>query len=229
MSLSLYQAYQKLHRFTSASLVKVDDINQLLETLAAEIRTAYETNLPGITPSQLRAHREAKNKRQQGGDAAANQQQNTPLENSIDRAKTHCELSLLLATAPPPNLHAVVLNFFNKHLREYRAQVDPAKLFFADYSLLEIEDDEATLRRRRLPPRPYVDVFKRCVLSAERRLAQAEEEGVEDPQWRRCARCTAVMGDIYSLHAGYTFVVGQQRKCSCGGCWGMLEKGKMVS
>ncbi|KAL2199805.1 mediator complex, subunit Med16 [Corynascus similis CBS 632.67] len=45
------------------------------------------------------------------------------------------------------------------------------------------------------------------------------------PQWRRCVRCAAVVGDLFTAKPGYNFVLSQQRKCVCGGNWGTVPRG----
>lgn len=225
----LYNAYQKMQRFTSSSLVKVADIDKLLTALGQEIRQAYQNSLPGLSVQARQPNNS------QAGNA---QQQNAANDPAVKRAQMHCELGMLLATAPPPSFQGVLLNFFNKYVRAYRAQTDPAKLFFADYSLLEVEDDETSLRRRKASKR-YVDAFTRWELSAADRFTQTNGADSEpavtvenlDNQlhWRRCVRCAAVMENVYGHRPGFTFVLGQQRKCACGGSWGLLHKGAMVS
>ncbi|KAL2255836.1 hypothetical protein VTK26DRAFT_2634 [Humicola hyalothermophila] len=44
-------------------------------------------------------------------------------------------------------------------------------------------------------------------------------------QWRRCVRCAAVMEDVWNPKPGFTFVLAQQRRCACGGNWGLLPRG----
>ena len=257
---ALHLAYQKMQRFTSSSLVKVSDIDKLLTALSQDIRQAYQTSLPGLTRQQPTPSAASNNKLDPSSSSSTNN--NTPQPNNsannnpnpssdpaVKRAQMHCELSIFLGTSPPPSFQPVLLNFFNKHVRAYRAQTDPARLFFADYSLLEVEDDAASLARRRAGGR-YLDAFTRWELDAAQRLqgfaddrkndggggggggtAGGEEMSVEqlDAQWRRCVRCAAVMENVYGHRPGFTFVLGQQRKCACGGSWGLLHKGAMVS
>lgn len=235
----LYLAYQKMQRFTSSSLVKVSDVDRLLTALSLEIRQAYQQSLPGLS---MQARQQATNK---AGDNANGTQQQPPSnpanDPAVKRAQMHCELNIFLGTSPPTSFQPVLLSFFNKHIRSYRAQTDPARLFFADYSLLEVEDDAASLARRR-SSRRYLDSFTRWELHATDRLPgppppsrhrksgggnNAEEDvaaaAVEnlDAQWRRCVRCAAVMENVYGTRPGFTFVLGQQRKCACGGSWGL--------
>jgi mediator of RNA polymerase II transcription subunit 16 len=232
---ALYVAYQKMQRFTSSSLVKVSDIDKLLTALSQEIRQAYQTSLPGLSAqARQQQQQQAANK----PDPSAQQQPNAANDPAVKRAQMHCELSIFLGTSPPPSFQPVLLSFFNKHVRSYRAHTDPARLFFADYSLLEVEDDADSLARRRAGGR-YLDAFTRWELRAADRLGFGDnnEGGGEevvtvenlDVQWRRCVRCAAVMENVYGHRPGFTFVLGQQRKCACGGSWGLLHKGAMVS
>lgn len=222
---ALYHAYQKMQRFTSSSLVKVADIEKLINALGQEVRQAYQSSLPGLSARQATPA-------QPGGGAQQNPAAPDP---AVKRAQIHCELSMLLATAPPPSFQAVLLNFFNKYVRPYRARTDPSALFFADYSLLEVEDDPASLARRRAS-RKYVDAFTRWTLHARdgpggdagaiESVTPAENS---DGRWRRCVRCAAVMENVYGHRPGYTFVLSQQRKCACGASWGLLPKGMMLN
>lgn len=264
---ALYLAYQKIQRFTSSSLVKVSDIDKLLTALSQEIRQAYQHSLPGLSAQarQQAANKAGENSNNNNpnpnGNATQQQQQQSNPANAdpaVKRAQMHCELSIFLGTSPPPSFQPVLLGFFNKHVRAYRGQTDAARLFFADYALLEVVDDDAASLSRRRAARRYLDAFTRWELHAADRLPPppggtgrggphppdrksgrgAPEEEVAgaaavveklDAQWRRCVRCAAVMDNVYGHRPGFTFVLGQQRKCACGGSWGLLHKGAMVS
>lgn len=222
----LYHAYQKVQRFTSHSLIKVVEFDKLLSTLSQEIRSAYQTSLPGVS-TQTRPQNPQQGSQQGGANDPA-----------VKRAQIHCELSMLLAGSPPPSFQEVLINFFDNSLQDFKAQTDQAKLFFANYDLLEVDDNKRSLAAKKASGR-YVDVFKRFELVADGRLdkpsgrsspprGDAAAEGV-DPQWRRCVRCTSVMENVYGQRTGFTFVLAQQRKCSCGGNWGILPRGSLVS
>lgn len=245
--LALYQAYLKLQRAVSQTLVNVEAFDALLGSLGKDIQTAYHTNLSGVL-ERLKPN--------QGG-VATEQQQQQRNEQFMKNAQTHCELGMLLAGNPPPTLREVLLRFFTASLPAFRAsaQTDPAKLYFANYDLLEVEDDPRTLAVRRAGGK-YVDVFKRVELvggpprqrrgrtnglglaggdEAARRNSSGGDEGGGgggggrngngSQQWRRCVRCASVMEDIFGQRPGFTFVLAQQRKCSCGGNWGLLPRG----
>ena len=210
----LQRAYQKVQRFTSNSLVKISEFDELLSNLSQEIQSAYQNSLPGLS-TQGRPQ----NAQQGGPQGGAN--------DPVKRAQNHCELSMLLAGSPPPSFQEVLVSFFDNRLRSFKAQSDPAKLFFANYALLEVEDDKKSLLVKKARGR-YVDVFKRSALAAGSGGSSAAENNGET-QWRRCVRCASVMENVHCVRPGFTFVLGQQRKCSCGGNWGMLPKGSLVS
>lgn len=222
----LFRAYQKMHQQSSNALVKLVDFEKLLKLLNQEIRSGYETSLPGLSV-------QGKQSNNQNGQAGS--QRSKAADDPVKRALDHCELSLLLAMPPPPSFQKVLVNFF-KYVNAFWAQTKPLKLFLADYSLLEVEEDEKDLAKRKAS-RFYVDVFKRCELNASDRTGNAGETPtagltpeVLDKQWRRCVRCAAVMQNVSAGHKpGFTFLLGQQRKCACGGHWGMLHPGEMVS
>lgn len=226
-------AYQKMQQYTSSSLVRVAEFDKFLTALGEEIRQTY----------QQRA-----GQKQGQGPGTGLQQQDT----AVRRLQAHCELALLLANNPPQTFQPMLFKFFNENVRAFRAVNDPARLFFADYSILEINDEERTLQARRAR-HVYIDGFRRTELvgcSGEggtgtaataaatsasgtlhgKGMSSAGTHGISSTAglWRRCARCAAVMEDVFAQRPGYTFVVSQQRKCSCGGNWGLLPRGSLV-
>lgn len=193
---------------------------------------------------------------------------------------------MLLAGNPPPSFREVLARLFTGSLPAFRNMTDPARLYFANNDLLEVEDDPVSLAARRRERR-YVDVFKRVELVlGPRRDSGSKSDGngpmtVRNPllsrfggvdeeravasvvagisamaapgnggnataggggggagngsgsgngngtplQWRRCVRCAAVMEDVCNQKPGLTFVLAQQRRCACGGNWGLLNRG----
>ncbi|GJC99681.1 RNA polymerase II mediator complex subunit Sin4 [Colletotrichum higginsianum] len=204
----LYKAYQKMQRVTSSSLIKVQEFDRLLTVLNNDIRSAYQSSFASLAKPPGA-----------GGQKA--------LDAQIKNAQTRCELSMLLAASPPPAFLPVLLKFFNTDLKTYRAQADPSKLFFADFTLLEIDDDRRTLAARKAKGR-FIDVFKRVELATPSADSTKEGEDAKLAQWRRCVRCSAVMEDVFGSRPGFTFVLAQQRKCSCGGHWGLLPKDVLI-
>ncbi|TDZ10285.1 Mediator of RNA polymerase II transcription subunit 16 [Colletotrichum sidae] len=224
VQVALHKAYQKMQRVTSQSLIKTQEFDRLLTVLSTDIRAAYQTSFASLATTGHSSHN---NKNQASGGKAVDAQ--------MKAAQVRCELGMLLASNPPAPLLGVLTKFFNTDLRAYRAQTDPAKLFFGDFDLLEIDDDRRSLAARKAKGR-FIDNFKRVELVGPPPAAKmgGEESGGGGggggrTQWRRCVRCSAVMEDASGSRPGYTFVLAQQRKCSCGGHWALLPRGALVS
>ncbi|CAJ0546019.1 Ff.00g094920.m01.CDS01 [Fusarium sp. VM40] len=195
----LQQAYMAMQQVTSSALVKVSEVEALLTELSKEIRQAYQVYLPTFVKSQQ------------------NPPQGKQIDMAIKAARVQIELSMLLSASPPPAFIQIIKKFFTTDLPAFRKTIDPGRLFFADYDLLEVQDDEHSLAAKKARGMLYVDVFKRMQIRPS-----------PNKQWRRCSRCTAVMEDVFGSRPGFTFVLGQQRKCSCGGQWTLLPKGHVA-
>ncbi|KAI0889256.1 RNA polymerase II mediator complex subunit Sin4 [Annulohypoxylon maeteangense] len=201
---ALYTAYQRIRQYTSSSLIKADEFDKLLTGLGTDIRSAYTSALAVL-----------------GEQPRANNQSNAPKsdasQEAIARGRQHCELSMLLLQAPPPFFVSVVDRFFNKDLKEFRARSDVAKLYFADYSILEINDGPRTLERRRTRG-TRVDLFKRVEISRKASRVSGNNNKSQIA-WRVCARCASVMEDLPFINSkpGLSFLLRQQFQCCCGG------------
>ncbi|GJN83792.1 mediator complex subunit [Purpureocillium lilacinum] len=195
----LRMAYEKMHQVTTSSLVSATEFEKLLNVLGSDIRQAYQQFLPNLV--------------KQG----ANAPQGKQIDVAIKTTQVQFEISIFLGSSPPLPFLPVIKKLFSKGLPALRDQTDPAQLFFADFGLLEIQDDDYSLGARRASG-TYVDLFKRVEL----------RQSSTGPQWRRCARCASVMEDVFGSKPGFTFVLSQQRKCSCGGQWALLPKGKLL-
>jgi mediator of RNA polymerase II transcription subunit 16 len=126
---------------------------------------------------------------------------------------------MLHCSPPPVPFFPVIRKFFDRDLRAFRSDTDAARLYFANYDLLETQDDENSLAAKGARG-THVDVFRRVELGPTPRPGK---------QWRRCTRCAAVMEEVVGHgKAGMTFLLNQQRKCSCGGFWSLLPHGKLV-
>lgn len=215
--LSLRQAYQKMMRCTSTSLIDVPKFDELLTTLGADIRKKYSDSFAELGK---RATEAAKQQQQQNPNAA----KVNAGEEAIKRAQTHCELNMLLAGSPPSSFFLVVEKFFKEDLTKFRTHCNPSKLFFADYNILEVDDESKALTARRQRG-VRVDLFKRDEIFCNK--------GADDPEalpWRRCVRCASVMEDasIAATMPGIIFLLSQQRNCCCGGRLAILPKGELV-
>ncbi|KAK9439087.1 RNA polymerase II Mediator complex subunit Sin4 [Metarhizium brunneum] len=195
----LQQAYQKMQQVTSTSLIKVTEFEKLLNILASDIRQTYAQCIPGM----------ARNR--------PNPPQGKQMDIAIKNTQAHFEMAMLLSGSLGSYFLPVLSKLFAKDLPAFRKLTDPAKLFFADFELLGVQDDRSSLAARKAKG-VHVDIFKRTELRS----------GCGTSRWRRCTRCTAVMEDVFGSRPGFTFVLAQQRKCSCSGYWALLPKGKLV-
>jgi mediator of RNA polymerase II transcription subunit 16, fungi type len=214
---ALHQAYLKVLRNTSSHLIDVAKFDELLALLGKNIRQQYNDSFAEIGK---RAAAEA-----------AKRNPNVPkniAEEAIKRAQTHCELTMLLAGSPPSTLALVVQRFFSNDLVEFRSKCNPAELFFANYDLLEVDDEPKVLAARKQRS-VRVDLFKRVEIFHHKRPAGSAGEEEQLP-WRRCVRCASVMEDatMTARKPGIMFVLSQQRNCCCGGRLAILGKDELV-
>jgi mediator of RNA polymerase II transcription subunit 16, fungi type len=226
---ALIMSYHKMQQYTSSSLIKVSEFDKLLWALGEDIRQVYRSTAAA----------------QNGAAATKNQGQNQATDNAAKRFQAQCELTLLLANNPPANFQPLLRKFFNVNVRQFRTLADPAKLYFADYSILEGERDSRSLQEKRAR-HMHIDVFKRVELKPTNNTNVANgangsngtnaagqpiifpPHSVPSEFLRRCARCTSIMEDVTGSRPGYTFVLAQQRKCSCSGNWGLLPRSSFV-
>ncbi|KAI0445978.1 RNA polymerase II mediator complex subunit Sin4 [Xylaria telfairii] len=203
---ALHAAYRKVHRCTSSALIKADEFDKFLATLAVDIRTAYGTSLGPL--AEREAQKAAKNP------PTPNQNPNAPkTPDRIKEARQHCELNMLLVHPPPPSFLAVITKLFRQDLYNFRTNVDVAKLYFADYHLLEIIDTpEALAYRKKRGMR--IDMFRRIEIDKQGQFP-----------WRQCSRCGNAMEEISSVthKPGMIFLLAQQRTCCCGGRLALLR------
>lgn len=215
---ALRAAYQKMLRYTSSSLINVSKFDELLSNFAKNIKQQYQDQFAQFGTRALEA---AKKTNPSPKPEIA--------QEAIKRAQMHCELTMLLGGSPPGPLVQVLKRFFENDLPQFRAQCMPSELFFANYDILEVDDEPKLLAARRQRA-SKVDLFKRVEIFRGRKMTNAAgEEATVD--WRRCVRCASVMEDVAPFAAfkpGIAFVLSQQRNCSCGGRLAILGKNDLV-
>ena len=223
----VHQAYLKMQRYTTTTLIKVEEIDKLLSTVSGEIRQTYQASLASLAQKQQQQQHQLPGKSNQPHPDAA-----------VKKAQAHCELMMLLAENPPPSFLPLIKKLFDTDLKTLMTSTKRSDLFFTDFELLDVDDEPKRLAARKAE-RKYVDTFKRVELTAPSLPKSINGESIQahEPQpngdepgaaWRRCVRCCAVMEDVVGTKPGFTFVLSQQRKCSCGGNWGYVPKGLLV-
>lgn len=227
--IAIQQAYLKMQKCITTTLITVKEIDRILSVLGGDIKQQYQASLAMLAQKQ----------QQQSG--KPNQ---PPADAAVKKAQAHCELNMLLAETPPPSFLQVIKKFFETDLKNLAATTDRSGLFFTDFPLLEVEEDPRRLAARKAQGK-YVDTFKRVELTAhvlsktsdgermhrpheQQQQQQVDADAATSLPWRRCVRCCSVMEDAPVTKSGMNFVLSQMRRCTCGGGWGLLAPGEMV-
>ncbi|KAI9844417.1 MAG: mediator complex subunit [Sclerophora amabilis] len=122
------------------------------------------------------------------------------------------KLLLISGTIPPPLLPAIK-NILGPTLNAMRTGIDPAALYFADYSWLGVSDDKRTH-----------DWARTHILDAIRKIELSEAT-----QLRICTRCCATMEDVRPQKGSSVWMTSIQKMCLCGSLWMLFdasEKGR---
>ena len=151
---------------------------------------------------------------------------------------------MLFGGSLPDAFKPVIVELFRKEglLDSVREEIEPAKLFFADFSMLEVDEDAVSVAKRRRS-HMSMDSFKKGWLANPKKKKEIENGvhevgegasgaapgGRQSPRWRRCARCAAVMEDVLNQRQALQWLIMQQRRCFCSGYWDTLEPGRMVA
>lgn len=155
---------------------------------------------------------------------------------------------MLLGGALPEAFKPVIVELFRKEglLDSVREEIEPAKLFFADFAMLEVDEDPVSVGKRKrshmtmdsfrkawlLNPKKEAnggDGAKKAAEASGTVMEAALSGGRQSLRWRRCARCAAVMEDVLSQRQALQWLIMQQRRCFCSGYWNTLEPGRTVA
>ena len=146
----------------------------------------------------------------------------------------------------PDAFKSVIVELFREDgglLSAVKADIKPADLFFADFEILEVDEEGVMLEKRRSKGMT-MDCFRKAWLlnpmkgqgenvpTAAGPGSGAEGSallGRQGARWRRCARCAAVMEDVLTQRQALQWLVMQQRRCFCSGFWDTLLPGELVA
>ncbi|RYP53448.1 hypothetical protein DL768_001593 [Monosporascus sp. mg162] len=243
----LHVAYQKVYRHTSSALISPEAFQALLASLNREVRDMYARSFAKIGAEQQVTGGKGSGggggpSQQQQNDATARARQHCELQMLLGQAPPSTFQPLVAkflyqdlaafrdgpnggggsaySSSPPPgNNPAADANSNNNNNNNGGGMmIDPARLFFADYDILEVDDTPRALERRRARG-VRVDLFRRAEI-----FMSSDRRGGPGPGWRRCVRCASVMEDIGAAanKPHLSFVLSQQRNCCCGGRLALL-------
>ncbi|RYO79913.1 hypothetical protein DL766_003840 [Monosporascus sp. MC13-8B] len=241
----LHVAYQKVYRHTSSALISPEAFQALLASLNREVRDMYVRSFAKIGAEQQVAGGKGGGgvpSQQQQSDATARARQHCELQMLLGQAPPstfqHLVAKFLYqdlaafrdgpnggggssystSSPPPPGSTSVAADTNNNGGGGSGMMIDPARLFFADYDILEVDDAPRALERRRARG-VRVDLFRRAEI-----FRPSGRGGGAGPGWRRCVRCASVMEDVGTAanKPHLNFVLSQQRNCCCGGRLALL-------
>ncbi|KUJ20418.1 mediator of RNA polymerase-like protein II transcription subunit 16 [Mollisia scopiformis] len=212
---ALRQAYLQIATLTSTTIVKVKTAEALLSSLSSLIKTAYATPPTSSSSTQPVL----------SGSPQA------------EKVRNQLEIKMLFGSSFPDAFKTVIVELFRKEglLETVQEEIEPAQLFFADFTMLEIDEDHASVKKRKNLGRT-MDCFLKTWLrnppslhSSENGDSQANGSSRQGVKWRRCARCAAVMEDSMSQRPALAWLMMQQRRCFCSGYWDTLPAGQMAA
>lgn len=216
---ALRAAYVSIALLTSNTILKFQTIEKLLSSLTTHIKNAYSLHTPSLSGSQ-----------------------------NAEKQRNALEIKMLFGGSFPDAFKPVIVELFKKGglLESVREEIDPGRLFFADFTMLEVDEDALSVRKRKGLGKT-MDCFKKswlinlpkrgseAAIQAEIANGNAAANGLagtggrQGARWRRCARCASVMEDVLNQRPALQWLVMQQRRCFCSGYWDTLGPGEMIA
>jgi len=172
-------------------------------------------------------------------------------------ARNALEIKMLFGGGFPDAFKSVIHELFRNEglLDAVREDIEPAKLFFADFTMLEVDEDAISVARRRKAGMTMDCFRKGWLVNPEKKNDAATSVqaidgalgngngngsgstngglmgggGKQGARWRRCARCAAVMEDVLTNRQALQWLVMQQRRCFCSGYWDTLAPAETVA
>jgi mediator of RNA polymerase II transcription subunit 16, fungi type len=216
----------KIATLTTTATLRIATFETLLSSLTSHIKNAYSMHSPPLSGSP-----------------------------TAEKARNAMEIKMLFGGAIPDTFKGVIVELFRKEglLDAVRDEIEPARLFFANFAMLEVDDDPLSVRDRKRS-RQTMDSFRKTWLAHPQKkqpAAAATTNGsvngngsavaatngtpgaapattavapaASPTRWRRCARCAAVMEDVLSHRHVLQWMVMQQRRCFCAGYWETVD------
>ncbi|KAG9245029.1 mediator of RNA polymeras-like protein II transcription subunit 16 [Calycina marina] len=156
----------------------------------------------------------------------------TSSSNGRDTQRNDIEHKMVLGGAFPDAFKSVLIELFRSDglLSTIRSEIDLQKLMFHDFSILELDEDEFSVRERK-KRNMTIDCFRKTWLRNP--PLHGSNDGSEEPKgakglkkWRRCARCSSVMEEPGFTKPSLGWLSGQQKRCYCAGLWDAVDEGK---
>ena len=122
LSPELRTAYMKIATLTSTATLRTSTFETLLSSLTSHIKNAYSTHSPPLSGSP-----------------------------AAEKARNTMEIKMLFGGAIPDTFKGVIVELFREEglLDAVRDEIEPARLFFANFAMLEVDDDALSVRERK--------------------------------------------------------------------------------
>lgn len=214
---ALRDAYKQVATIISNSIIRLDTIEKFLTSVSQQVKEAYASYTLPLG-------------------SAGNQ----------DKTRNGLEIKLLFGGPIPDPLKPVIVELFKKDgiLEMVREEIDESRLFFADFTMLEVDDDRASLKKRG-KMNLVMDCFKKLWLQKPLKetgddindLMAGKSENLstrvagkrQELKWRRCTRCAAISEDALVQRPPLQWLVMQQRRCFCSGYWSTLNSAESLA
>lgn len=155
--------------------------------------------------------------------------------NAVGSKRNALEIKMLFGGSFPDAFKPVIVELYKPDtglLAKLDADVEPAYLFFADFTMLEVHDDKKEVTKRKKMGKT-MDCFRKTWVNNPvrviERLGADGTAGQRQTRWRRCARCASVMEEVVVPGRGMNWFMVQQRRCFCSGYWNSLAVGEKVA
>lgn len=113
ISPALRAAYYQIVNLTTSSILRIKTFETLLSSLTTSIKAAYTSHNPSFSGSQ-----------------------------AAEKARNLLELKMLFGGDIPEAFSPVIVEMFTTLLPTLQEEIDPTKLFFMDFGMLEADDDD---------------------------------------------------------------------------------------
>jgi len=216
LSPALRAAYLQIAAITSNAIVGIKTIESLLSSLTNLIRASYKENKLSGSPER-------------------------------DKSRNNLEIKMVFGSSFPDAFKTVIVELFKEGglLDIVRGEIDPAKLFFADFEMLEVDEDSVSVNKRK-GLHMTMDCFRKGWMmnpapnggtgsGSGTRVGQWRPggsgsgngtNGKQGARWRRCARCAAAMEDVPTQRQSLQWLIMQQRRCFCSGYFDTIATGQ---
>jgi mediator of RNA polymerase II transcription subunit 16 len=139
---ALRAAYMQIATLTSNTILRIKTMETLLGSLGSLIKNAYASNNPPLSGSQ-----------------------------TAEKARNGLEIKMLFGGSFPDAFKSVIVELFKEEglLDAVKAEIEPALLFFADFTMLEVDEDPVSVAKRKALGKTMDCFQKRWLVNPEKK------------------------------------------------------------